>query len=197
MFSVHVTWRNENGSLLLCKIIINLTIRSHAAILGFHPLREKLTYSRWPKQQKQNKTMSLQWYTDTAISCSPQASDIDELPCFKYAASAMWVHNKLWLPSTHPHPAGGWSDWAVSNKLVILLLWSQYVSSLVSSQACTVLYWKKRWKEPRKHEALFAPDKAGLRSVCSQIKMLVPANVHKTVFTWSLRIISHVFISGP
>lgn len=34
-------------------------------------------------------------YTDTATSHSPQASDIDELPWSKYAASVLWVHNKL------------------------------------------------------------------------------------------------------
>lgn len=42
-------------------------------------------------------------HTDTAISGTPQASDIDELPCSKYAASAMWIHNKLRLHHLDSH----------------------------------------------------------------------------------------------
>lgn len=85
--------------------MFNLTILSQAAILGFHPLHEKkLTHSRHTRQQQKNNmnTTTLKYerqvsrsYTDTAISRSPRASDIDELPWSKYAASAIWVHNKL------------------------------------------------------------------------------------------------------
>ncbi len=53
VFSVHITWWNENGSLLLCKIIFNLTTLSQAAILSFHPSHEKLTYSWWTTKQQQ------------------------------------------------------------------------------------------------------------------------------------------------
>ena len=44
VFSVHVTWRNEKGS-LLCKIMFNSASLSQAAVLSFHPLHKKLTHT--------------------------------------------------------------------------------------------------------------------------------------------------------
>lgn len=64
------------------------SLRTH----GGQQNNNKKTISTMSLQSGRSVTMS---YTDTAISRSPQAPDIDELPCSEYAASAMWVHNKL------------------------------------------------------------------------------------------------------
>lgn len=113
-------------------------------------------------------------HTDTATSRSPRLSDIDELPGSKCAASALWVHNKLWLhhvssplppplPPSLPLSAGRWSDWAVSNKPLNL---SQHVSRLSDLE----LELEKEMKRAKKITALsgvlLTSDKTGLRCVC-------------------------------
>lgn len=84
-----IAWWNENGSWLLCRSIFNLTILSQEAIPRFHSSRKKLMCSWRTDEKNSNKgkqqtagSQPERWvtmnYTDTAISRSPQASDIDE-----------------------------------------------------------------------------------------------------------------------